>query len=473
MGRSAEVGRRAPGIALFTLVALALMPGIAVADAQAIRAPTGSAGPQLPSDPARTAGYLLGTCLMILVFYPEMMDWLAARNQRMRRQMVVSAQPARPDQIVDVSPQARRVHHHALSLSILELVVLNAVVSGTMLSLFVSPADGNVLFVLGGAALLLWLRTRNAAGHRPTAGYRPTRRYRRSIGVMVLVGASVGVGLAGLALVLVGAFVGNSDGAIELTAGTADLGFMIEILGLTVLGASVALYRFARRISMSRPSPMVLADQRPSILYLRSFADDKLRLRVAPFARPSLLERLSSRRKQGFEEIMAEELRQYGPLVAVGEPGRRLAPIGFVREYLPDADWRRHVQQRMYHSGVIIVTVGRSRGLEWEIQELIHTGAWRKVVFVFPPVDAPDILQRWEKLVPLLYHVGLRGIGLPSDSSCLLAMTFTVEAECRYYCAKYPDAWSYKAAMAAALADLAVAAWRQSGGSADQHSQQR
>jgi hypothetical protein len=403
---------------------------------------------------------LFGASLALLVLYPEMMDALAARNLRRSRRTGVRSQPARPDGIVDVSSQARNAHNQALSLFTLELVILNAVVSATMLALFVSPVDGGVVLAVGGVALLLRLRRRTAAGRSPT-------RLRRSTGVTVIVVVGVCVGMAGIALVLAGALMGSRGGAIELTTGIANLGFIVEIFGLVVLGVSVALHRFARRISMSRASLAVLADQRPPILYLRSFADDKLRLRVAPFARPSLLERLSSRRKQGFEEIMAEELQQYGPLTAVGEPGRRLAPIGFAREYLPDVDWQSHVQQRMYQSGAIVVTVGRSRGIEWEMQELIHKGAWRKVVFVFPPVDATDILRRWEKVAPLLHHVGL-----PSDSSCLLAMTFTAEAECRYYCAKYPNAWSYKAAMAAALADLAGVARYRPDKSADQRSQQ-
>ena len=92
---------------------------------------------------------------------------------------------------------------------------------------------------------------------------------------------------------------------------------------------------------------------------------------------------------------------------------------------------------------------------------------------MFPPVNAMGILERWEELAPLLHGVGLRGVGLPADSSCLLAMTFTAEAECRCYCAKYPNAWSYKAAMAVALADLAEVARHRTDGSADQHSHQR
>jgi hypothetical protein len=220
------------------------------------------------------------------------------------------------------------------------------------------------------------------------------------------------------------------------------------------LSVSVALHRYARRISMSRVSPAVLADQRPPILYLRSFADDSLELRVAPFARPSLLERISSRRKQGFEEIIAEELQRHGPVSAVSEPGQKLPPIGFIRESPTDADWRGHVRQRMKQSGVIVVTVGRSRGLEWEMQELIHSGSWRKAVFVVPPAPGKDLLERWAKLASLLQNSGLRGIGLPPASYWLLAMTFTAEAEGRYYCAEYPNAWSYKAAIVAALADL-------------------
>jgi hypothetical protein len=436
--------------------------------AQAARAPAGRSepAPDRPADDARQAGFIFGTAFAVLLFYPEMADGLAARIQRRGRRMVVRSQSVRPDQIIDVGPRAQTAHLHALGLFTLELGILVTAVSETR---SFSPVRGGVTLVLaaGGLVLLRWLRRRSAAGHSAA-------RLRRSIGVMVLVVVAVGVGVTGLALVLAGAAMGSlGDDSVELETGVPNLSTLMWMIGLVVLGVSVALHRFARRISMFWASLAVLGDQRPPILYLRSFADDRLRLRVAPLVRPSLLERLSSRRKQGFEEVMAEELQQYGPLSAVGEPGRKLAPIGFAREHLPDIDWQSGVQQRMYQSGVIVVTVGRSRGLEWEIQELISTGSWRKVIFVFPPVNAMGILERWEALAPLLHRVGLRGVGLPADSSCLLAMTFTADAECRYYCAKYPNAWSYKAAMAVALADLAEVARHRTDGSADQHSQQR
>ncbi|MGH3913359.1 MAG: hypothetical protein ACRDTC_08115, partial [Pseudonocardiaceae bacterium] len=438
----------------------------ALSAAQAARAPEGrvAPAPDRPSDVARQAGFISGTIFALLLLYPEIADGLAARIQRRDRRMFVRSQSTRPDQIVDVGPRAQEAHLHALGLFTLELSLLLTVVFVALTPPF-SLVRGGVALVLaaGGLVLLRWLRRRPAAG-------RSAARLRRSIGVMVLVVVAVGVGVTGLALVLAGAFADSvDDGSVELETGIPNLSPLLWMIGLVVLGVSVVLHRFARRISLSRASPVVLGDPRPPILYLRSFADDRLRLRVAPLARPSLLERFSSRRKQGFEEVIAEELQQYGPLSAVGEPSRRLAPIGFAREYLPDVDWQSGVEQRMYQSGAIVVTVGRSRGLEWEIQQLIRTGSWRKVVFVFPPVNAEGILERWKELAPLLHRAGLRGVNLPADSFCLLAMTFTAEAECRYYCAKYPSAWSYKAAMAVALADLAEVARHR----ADQHSQQR
>ncbi|MGH3569332.1 MAG: hypothetical protein ACRDRH_25575 [Pseudonocardia sp.] len=421
--------------------------------AQAARASLGSSEPAPAPDRARSIGALSGSFLFFLVIYPALMDWFGNRMRRSNQRMIVRSHFVRPDQIVDVSPRAQETMRQALSLFMLEFGVLQAIVSGTMFALFVSPVGGGITLAVagGGIVLVRWLRRRTGTGYSVT-------RLRRSISVMVLVVIAVGVAVLGLVLLLTGALAANrSPGDQELRDGTEALDLTImSYVGLMVLGLSVVLYRLARRISTSRPSCAVLADQRPPVLYLRSFADDRLNLRVAPFARPSLLERLSARRKQGFEEIIAEELQQYGPLSAVGEPGRRLAPIGFAREYLTDVDWQSRVQQRMSQSTAIVVTVGRSRGLEWEIQELIRTSSWRKVIFVFPPVGATEILNRWEKLEPLLETSGLRGVGLPVDSSCLLAITFTAEAECRYYCATYPNAWSYKAAMAVALADLGL-----------------
>jgi hypothetical protein len=297
-------------------------------------------------------------------------------------------------------------------------------------------------FAAVSGALLYWLR-------RKKLGHRRAIRRRHSVASMVITCLAVAATILGLALFFVGLQPANG-GRAALTTGRTDgdqrIGWVIG--GLVALSAGVAIYRLALRFSMPRPGPAVLQDPRPAILYLRSFADDSLRIRVAPFARASLLERLSARRKQGFEEVMAEELQRHGPVVAVSEPGRWLAPIGFARQSLSDAEWQTSVRQRMSECGLVVVVVGRSRGLLWEVEALFETGAWRKALFLFPPVK--DLCARWTQLADALPIKVSRSIAL-RPRVLLLAMTFDAAGEPRYFCGENLSAWSYKGAVACAL----------------------
>ena len=59
-----------------------------------------------------------------------------------------------------------------------------------------------------------------------------------------------------------------------------------------------------------------------------------------------------------FEESVAWELNSYGPVVAVGRPGRSLASLGAAREHLSDETWRAQVANRMEEAGIIAVAHG-------------------------------------------------------------------------------------------------------------------
>ncbi|MDQ4102847.1 MAG: hypothetical protein M3186_03760, partial [Actinomycetota bacterium] len=70
--------------------------------------------------------------------YPEMMDGFTARIRRWRRRMIISSQPARPDQNINVSH--RRGRPTAMrSSSTLALAVDLAIVYGALLVLMLSP----------------------------------------------------------------------------------------------------------------------------------------------------------------------------------------------------------------------------------------------------------------------------------------------------------------------------------------------
>jgi hypothetical protein len=257
------------------------------------------------------------------------------------------------------------------------------------------------------------------------------------------------LGLLGYVLLLSGALLQARDPEIELTLGVSGVGTGFAFASLPVLGLAVMCHRSAIRMALSHP-PADHQDGAP-ILYLRSFGDDRLPLRVAPYGRRTFLERLSSRRRQSFEEILAEDLQRRAPVAAVGEPGRRIPPIGFVRRSMSGDEWQPHVWQWMEIADTIVVVVGLGAGLQWEMEALARTGAWRKTLFVFPPVPADELRRRRFRLADLLVRNGFRGPGIADPWTPGLIVALDSRGVCHYWCAKQINAWSYKAALDSAM----------------------
>ena len=443
---------------VFVITTIEPRPGspdlaVRLAATQAARAPGGSSDPASPSlarDPAGVIGYTFGTLSFFFLVWPEIKDavssWLERTNRHRRRPPTAPDVP--PDQIVDVAEAATWLHLRAAGLFFLELIVFIGAISVVFNAIRDGSYGGTAVLLSGAVAAMLglgWLR-------RKTLGRGRAVRRRPSILSTIVTCVAVVMNVLGIGLLILGAI--PADSGQDLYTGETTIPYQVpRFAGLLLLVLSVAIQRVAVRLTISRPAASVLRDRRPPILYLRSFADDKLTVRIAPVARASLLERFSSRRKQGFEEVLAEELQRHGPVVAIGEPGRHLPPIGFVHQSLDGADWQVGVRQRMLECGVVVVVVGRSHGLTWELKTLFELGEWTRVLLVFPPVD--NVVARWTELVQLLEENGLHGVGFPSKSS-LLALTFTATRECRYFCGKDKSAWSYKAAAEAALCEISA-----------------
>ena len=193
-------------------------------------------------------------------------------------------------------------------------------------------------------------------------------------------------GLPGLDLSGLGTTTGQ-----DLATGLAAAG-----LGLLVLGAVIFLV--ARRLRSADARRLMRRDPRPPVLYLRSFGDDKLRIRTATFGRPSLIERFTPSRFDRFEEVLVRRLSRYGPVIAVNPPGTRLAPLGAARETIEPADWHSAVAHWMAHAALIVFLAPPSRasqGLHWELRTVAEHGQLDKALVVVPPVSAEQLQARW------------------------------------------------------------------------------
>lgn len=92
---------------------------------------------------------------------------------------------------------------------------------------------------------------------------------------------------------------------------------------------------------------------------------------------------------------------------------------GAAREYLPMDGWRERVEQLAQAARFIVVLLGTTKGLAWEVQRLMETGCIEKTMFLIPNVSDEEAFDRCRSLLDLLdgqhawqLYAGLRRPGI-------------------------------------------------------------
>ncbi|MEQ1909624.1 MAG: hypothetical protein ABMA15_12425 [Vicinamibacterales bacterium] len=163
--------------------------------------------------------------------------------------------------------------------------------------------------------------------------------------------------------------------------------------------------RRASRAALTPASDARRIDERPPVLFLRSFENDQVSLRSAAVA-PSV--RLVD---PAFEQSHLEDVLQtclsLGPVIAIGRPDDAAPPVGVPRLYVPTVEWRNVVTRLMDEASLVVVGVSESAGVIWEVEQLTKRQHLGKAVFVVPPEHArnrrllDDLLRRVPPHVPV------------------------------------------------------------------------
>ena len=161
-------------------------------------------------------------------------------------------------------------------------------------------------------------------------------------------------------------------------------GALIGPAVILVVGAMYAMFTRARRVLQQSAEAAQQGDPRPPILFLRSFRDDKYKLkervRVAgvPINQPLRM-----------EEALAVRFRDFGPFLAVGEPGEGLPQLGAARAYLSDDQWQAAVLNWIRESRLIAMLCGPTQWIHWEMQNIIRSQRLDRVLLLLPPGRKP------------------------------------------------------------------------------------
>jgi len=146
---------------------------------------------------------------------------------------------------------------------------------------------------------------------------------------------------------------------------------------LVLMAGGVALTRRGRQLR-AQSALSILRRETAFILYLRPFTDDLLIDSTAQMFK------LIPRR---YEENLCHALNRIAPLIAVGRPGEKLPEIGAARFYVSEGEWRVAVVDLLQRATAVLVVVGTSKGVWWEIEKALGVVEQRRLLFFFPLVD--------------------------------------------------------------------------------------
>jgi hypothetical protein len=136
----------------------------------------------------------------------------------------------------------------------------------------------------------------------------------------------------------------------------------------------------ARQYFQPSYDALIEVDHRAPILFLRSFVDD-----VTPSAAyavgPAGIARLLD---FSTESRLAGHFSKFGPFIAVGSPKDKLPLLGAPRIRLSDDDWQVFVENMIVASQSIVMMVGMTPAIDWELQTTMRHGAVNKLLLLFP-----------------------------------------------------------------------------------------
>jgi hypothetical protein len=270
-------------------------------------------------------------------------------------------------------------------------------------------AAAGSLLVLPGMAMIhrakqLLVRLPLDLAARPAAGGKA-----RAGRLLEWLGLALGVGFALIAAIAAGILIAGDPatplGLPLMPEAPALMVFAAATLiaGTLLLVGSIALFR--RGLATMQPSgdELMASDRRRPVLLLRSFADE--RMSVGEASTSTLTSTLTWGQMSSLarmEESIADQLRPFGPLVAIGKPGEALPQLGASRNYYSDAEWQAAALALMREALLIVVIAGVSPGLRWELEAIARAGHQSKLLVLMPE---PHRRRRWNVITQELRDV--------------------------------------------------------------------
>ena len=372
---------------------------------------------------------------------------------------LTAATPGVRGRVTDLDGDARALRRRGLVVVVAQLIALNVIVIALAGDFGWTGVVVAVLGLAGGLGFTSWWRRRELGAIGPQGAGAPfilPRPAGALVGIISL--AVLGIGIAytfkGLRYLVLKPTLAQLRWSDLLGLSPRGVGLAFTVGGFLVAVLGGALFRVARALGRADTRRLLAVDHRPPVLYLRSFDDDTLPLATIASARRPFFELLSFRGRDPFEEAVAWELATYGPVVAVGRPGRSLASLGAAREHLSDDTWKAQVATRMHDARAIALAAGETPGLHWEVAQVVAAGHLAKTVFILPPLPPDALARRWTFTAAALASAGATVDQLPADVGLVHTVQVGADGRPAVTTAHQRDEASYRTAVDRAMALL-------------------
>jgi hypothetical protein len=160
------------------------------------------------------------------------------------------------------------------------------------------------------------------------------------------------------------------------------------LLLIAYVGAA-AMAGLARRHYVLRAARVLELDNRRPILFLRSFADDKVRLWGKGI--------YGKFRRRTIDEAIERFAKRLGPFVAIANPNTQLPRLGAAQTYFSNDTWQNAIGRWVQTAQMIVMVAGRTEGIRWELDHILADEGQAKLVIFLPPAFRKDsvVAARW------------------------------------------------------------------------------
>jgi hypothetical protein len=162
---------------------------------------------------------------------------------------------------------------------------------------------------------------------------------------------------------------------------------VLQLLGLGRMANNAARQHAAKLYQSVREW-----DDRPPVLFLRSFDQDKVPI-PAQTRDPILQWPAGLGRAQELDELILEAGAPFGPIIAIGDPRNPIPPLGAARIFVrnADQDWKSVVADLIAACRAVVICPHTSSGVAWEIEQVRPpTVLARTIILASPKMSAED-----------------------------------------------------------------------------------